>query len=262
VTDPWTNLAALSLALLGQEVLPDGDPGPTTACPDDMRLVEGVHHDQISQLCSEVREGVTKRPVCFAYDEELTALEGKTTAVHVCMDQYEAPNKKGSRPLTMQSYESGTKWCEKRGKRLCSEQEWELACEGPKHLPWAYGWSLNKKLCNSDKAWKQVDFAAFDKGREEGLAESERLWQGTPSGRYKTCVSPFGVFDMIGNLEEWVTTRPSRDKPGALMGGFWSKPWTGCRGTNDAHQATFAFYETGFRCCKDPEKAKPEKAND
>jgi hypothetical protein len=36
------------------------------------------------------------------------------------------------------------------------------------------------------------------------------------------------------------------------MGGFWAKPWTGCRGTNDAHEPTFAFYETGFRCCADP----------
>jgi len=37
-----------------------------------------------------------------------------------------------------------------------------------------------------------------------------------------------------------------------LIGGFWSKPWTGCRGANDAHEPTFRFYETGFRCCADP----------
>ena len=36
------------------------------------------------------------------------------------------------------------------------------------------------------------------------------------------------------------------------MGGFWAKPWTGCRGTNDAHEPSFEFYETGFRCCADP----------
>jgi hypothetical protein len=36
------------------------------------------------------------------------------------------------------------------------------------------------------------------------------------------------------------------------MGGFWAKPWTGCRGTNDAHEPSFTFYETGFRCCAEP----------
>ena len=36
------------------------------------------------------------------------------------------------------------------------------------------------------------------------------------------------------------------------MGGFWAKPWTSCRGTNDAHEPTFVFYETGFRYCAEP----------
>ena len=57
---------------------------------------------------------------------------------------------------------------------------------------------------------------------------------------------------MMGNVEEWVASRSTRPRPGALMGGFWAKPWTGCRGTNDAHEPTFTFYETGFRCCADP----------
>ena len=66
--------------------------------------------------------------------------------------------------------------------------------------------------------------------------EAKRLWQGTPSGRFSACVSAFGIYDMMGNVEEWVTTRKGRRFPGALMGGFWAKPWTGCRGTNDAHE--------------------------
>ena len=80
----------------------------------------------------------------------------------------------------------------------------------------------------------------------------DRLWQGAPSGAFDSCVSPFGIYDMMGNVEEWVTSRKHRKHPGALMGGFWAKPWTGCRGTNDAHEPTFTFYETGFRCCSEP----------
>jgi formylglycine-generating enzyme required for sulfatase activity len=183
-------------------------------------------------------------------------LEGPTTAIKVCVDQFEAPNKRGANPMVMESYDSAVRWCNKRGKRLCSEQEWELACEGDEHRTLAYGWSVNVKLCNSNRRWKPVDFAKFDGPREDALRESAKLWQGTPSGRYPTCVSSFGLYDLNGNVEEWVSARPGRRWPGALMGGFWAKGWTGCRGTNDAHQPNFAFYETGFRCCKSTGGAK------
>ena len=53
-------------------------------------------------------------------------------------------------------------------------------------------------------------------------------------------------------------TTQRRLYPGSLMGGFWAKPWTGCRGTNDAHEPTFTFYETGFRCCADPGTVPPK----
>ncbi len=250
MVDPWLSLAALSLTLLGKPVLPEGDPGPSARCPDDMRLVEGVHHDHIAQVCLDVRED-SSVPHCYAFAPGLSLMEGATTQISVCVDQFEAPNVRGAAPMVMQSYDAAVKWCEKRNKRLCSEQEWELACEGPERLPWAYGWAVNTKLCNSNKGWKKVNFEAFGKGREQARAETKRLWQGSPSGRYKTCVSAFGVFDLTGNVEEWVSSRSTRKHAGALMGGFWAKPWTGCRGTNDAHGTNFAFYETGFRCCKD-----------
>jgi formylglycine-generating enzyme required for sulfatase activity len=254
VLDPWISLAALALELAAAPVLPDRDPGPSPACPEDMRLVEGVHHEDVAHLCTDARDDA-KTSHCYGYQEELSILEGTARPIRVCMDQYEAPNRRGARPMVLQSYDSASRFCAKSGKRLCSEREWELACEGPTHLPWAYGWRVNIKLCNSNKGWKKVDFEAFGKTREQARAETERLWQGSPSGRYATCVSPFGIYDMMGNVEEWVSTREGRDFPGALMGGFWAKPWTGCRGTNDAHQPTFAFYETGFRCCQEPEAA-------
>jgi formylglycine-generating enzyme required for sulfatase activity len=168
------------------------------------------------------------------------------------MDQFEAPNRRGAKPFVLRSYDSAARWCKQQGKRMCEEAEWETACEGPERLPWVYGWAVDKQACNSDKAWKPVDFAKFGRDSDAAQEESARLWQGSPSGRYARCVSSFGVYDLMGNVEEWVTSRAGRKFPGALMGGFWAKPWTGCRGTNDAHEPTFAFYETGFRCCAEP----------
>ncbi len=249
--DPLLALGALSLSLVTQPLGPVLDPGPNAACPTDMRLVEGTHYEHMYHLCDDPRPG-RKTSHCYRYTEGLSAMEGPVTEIRVCMDRFEAPNRRGAKPLVMQSYRSAQRYCERRGKRLCTEQEWELGCEGAHHRPWAYGWRVNVKLCNSARSWIPVDFEAFGKGPEEAAKESARLWQGSPSGRYRSCVSPFGVFDMMGNVEEWVSARAERRWPGALMGGFWAKPWTGCRGTNDAHQPTFAFYETGFRCCRDP----------
>jgi formylglycine-generating enzyme len=216
-----------------------------------MRLVVGEHHDEVQHLCIDPQRD-TKDTHCFAYFEGLTGLEGAVTSINVCMDIYEAPNKKGVEPYVMRSYANAKKWCSARQKRVCTEQEWETACEGPNYRPLAYGWSVNRKICNSDKKWKPVDFDKFGSDPDTALAESKRLWQGANSGRFESCVSPFGIHDMMGNVEEWVTSRKTRTRPGSLMGGFWAKPWTGCRGTNDAHEPTFQFYETGFRCCADP----------
>jgi sulfatase modifying factor 1 len=249
------------------------DPGPNPACPPDMRLVEGVHHEHVSHVCLDelptapVAMGKRKRKDlhCYHYEEDVTVLEGPTTPIRVCMDQFEAPNRRGARPLVMASFRSAESWCGKVGKRVCNEREWELACEGPAHLPLTYGWAVNTKLCNSNKGWRPVDFSKFGGPLEVAEREAQKLWQGAPSGHYTSCVSAFGVHDLNGNVEEWVTSREGRAFPGSLMGGFWAKPWTGCRGTNDAHEATFAFYETGFRCCKTPsdtDATKPVSSSD
>jgi sulfatase modifying factor 1 len=227
------------------------DPGPHPECPEDMRLVVGEHHDELQHLCVDPRRDV-KDTHCFRYEAGITALEGATRSIRVCMDQFEAPNRRGAKPFVLRSYDSAARWCKQQGKRMCEEAEWETACEGPERLPWVYGWAVDKQACNSDKAWKPVDFGKFGRDSEAAQEESTRLWQGSPSGRYARCVSSFGVYDLMGNVEEWVTSRAGRKFPGALMGGFWAKPWTGCRGTNDAHEPTFAFYETGFRCCAEP----------
>jgi hypothetical protein len=255
--DPVLSLGALSLSLATAPAPASSDPGPSPECPPDMRLVVGQHRDMMAHLCVDPRPG-RKDTHCYRYAEGLSAMEGAVTDVRVCMDQYEAPNRRGARPLVMHSFRSAKRFCQRRGKRLCTEQEWEVACEGPWHQPWVYGWALDVRLCNSNRQWKAVDFEAFGGDPEVARRESDRLWQGTPSGRYRTCVSPFGIFDMMGNVEEWVSSREGRRWPGALMGGFWAKPWTGCRGTNDAHQPGFAFYETGFRCCQTPTEQTDE----
>ncbi|NUQ74763.1 MAG: SUMF1/EgtB/PvdO family nonheme iron enzyme [Polyangiaceae bacterium] len=255
--DPLLGLGAFAVALLTIPAGPRLDPGPSPECPNDMRLVSGTHYDEVQHLCVSPQKD-KKDTHCFEYWEGITAEEGAATEVRVCMDQYEAPNKRGARPFVMKSFRSAEAWCGERGKRVCSEAEWELACEGQERRPLAYGWKVDVKLCNSGKSWRPFDAKKLYAGGDDEKEEIEKLWQGAPSGAHLTCVSPFGIYDMMGNVEEWVATRSGRRWPGALMGGFWAKPWTGCRGTNDAHEPSFKFYETGFRCCADPGTLSPD----
>jgi len=214
-----------------------------------MRAVEGVHHEYVQRLCTDFRQ-----QHCFAIFPGLIAYEPRATTVRTCMDTYEWPNKAGVVPDVMMRFVDAEATCASVGKRLCTEFEWEMACEGPETLPWPYGYSYDPKACNSSKTYRPVSeakLASRDASVRE--AEAKRAWQGEPSGAYPACKSAFGVFDLTGNVEEWVqTSRPEWPWRSALKGGYWSKPWSGCRGTNEAHGPQFRFYEVGFRCCKDP----------
>ncbi len=218
------------------------------ACPDGMKLVERQHPEGVGRNCTEHR-GLKH---CFAYDPSSNHAIGPFKPLRFCMDVFEAPNRAGAKPIVMASAVDAESWCGTKGKRLCHETEWEAACEGKARKPWTYGYAADGTKCNSGKTWRKFDVKRLYKGGEEGSAELEKLWQAEPSGNRKACVTDEGIYDLVGNVEEWVVSRPHRKFRRTLIGGFWAKPWPGCRGANDAHEPEFRFYETGFRCCRDP----------
>jgi len=203
-----------------------------------MRLVDHDHYDIIDRFCTDLRE----KNHCYAYRPGSNRPRGKPRHLRFCMDAYEAPNVRGEKPIVMQSSLDARAWCEARGKRMCNEVEFESACEGPEMLPWPYGWAADGDACNSHKPWREFHAEVLYKGGAAMDAELARLWQGEPSGSRPRCVTREGIFDLVGNVEEWVSSRPSRTwVPVTLIGGFWSKPWTGCRCANDAPEPSFRF---------------------
>jgi len=231
-----------------QPDLPTGGAGQPP-CPADMRLVEGTHHEQVQRLCLAYRQGK-----CWSFLPGLVLLEPRQTPIRVCMDRYEWPNRPGALPEVMMRFVEAEASCASVGKRLCTEFEWELACEGPAHLPWPYGWAKVPGACHVDQRFRPYSEAKLSSRNAAVRArEVQRLWQGKPVGSFPTCQSPFGVDDLVGNVEEWVvTSRPEWPYRSSLKGGYWAKPHTGCRGTNERHGPQFRYYQIGFRCCRSP----------
>lgn len=152
-----------------------------------------------------------------------------------CIDRYEYPNKRGTIPEGNVSFESAKHLCDKIGKRLCTEPEWELACKGPQNFAYSYGKKYEKDFCNT---------------RINGHF--------APSGQYSNCKSPEGVYDLNGNLSEWVDAEwPSRGKMfvdwKTLRGGTVN-PDThygqDCTSRHGHHGRDWMNRDDGFRCCK------------
>jgi formylglycine-generating enzyme required for sulfatase activity len=225
---------------------------------------------------------------------------------HTCVDRYEArllrknddgslaPHPPNTRPtngvfvaesragVKPQGYISqleAAKACENAGKRLCSLTEWYHACRGEKNTLFPYGPAYVAGRCNVNKPhllsilhgadpreWKYDDgFNDPELDRRDGfLAET---------GEYGECVTSTGIYDLVGNLHEWVADRVDasmRDKipltagiraklavnhgKGVFMGGFFStlnQHGEGCDFITMAHEPGYHDYSTGFRCCKD-----------
>jgi formylglycine-generating enzyme len=228
--------------------LPSGD-----SCPVDMVGVEGDYCPMVTQRCLRWLDPETKLQ-CAEFDRAASAAGCSIREQHkrFCIDRYEWPNKAGALPQYMASWNEAKASCERIGKRLCSDTEWTLACEGPERQPYPYGdgYVRSEQACNIDRPYIWPDpTRIYDRRTTD--AELSRLDQREPSGSRPACVSPYGVRDMVGNVDEWVINESQGGKPfrSGLKGGYWGPVRTRCRPMTTAHDEGFRYYQIGFRCC-------------
>ena len=106
-------------------------------------------------------------------------------------------------------------------------QQWEKAARGTTGTVWPWGDQASGAKCNA---------------RETGIATT------TSVSRYHSGVSPYGVYDLVGNVWEWTSSVAS---PGRyeLKGSAFTSP--AFRGNPAAFNDANDFMrddDTGFRC--------------
>jgi formylglycine-generating enzyme required for sulfatase activity len=170
----------------------------------------------------------------------------------------------GRKPQGYLSGEQAERACRNAGKRLCEIDEWVRACRGPRGLPYPYGPVRREGICND--RYRVLDdhpvVRLFERFAPPG-ADPSTMWlpawmndprlyelprSVAPSGGHPQCQSEEGVFDLVGNVHEWVA-----DPEGTFVGGFFMDTFQngeGCGYRTSAHASSYHDYSTGFRCCR------------
>jgi hypothetical protein len=171
-------------------------------------------------------------------DEEMAGVPVEMSGFYI--DLLPWPNEPDAIPTSNVSRDEAEQLCVSKGKRLCTELEWERACKGPDSTIYEYGDTYRKDVCST------------------GVAPEQAARR--PTGEHAQCKSGFGVSEMHGGVFEWTSSawgRGSKDASlGVLRGGNSVAGEIVGRCANAIARAPTKKAATmGLRCCAGPKSA-------
>jgi formylglycine-generating enzyme len=296
--------------LVAATLLPGCDTRPSAAAPPPSTASPAPAASTPSAPAIEAPSATAAPPVSSAAQADdagavrAPCSEGMALVGRICVDRWEAflvapgpagaltplpPNERppagvrfeartagGVMPQAYVSRVEAAAACSNAGKRLCKLSEWRRACEGQASTTFPYGRHEVHGRCNHEKPhllsarfgadphrWKYENFNDPSLDVEPGFLAR--------TGAYDGCVSAEGVYDLVGNLHEWVSDtvdadfmekleaegvdrkdQPWHEGNGVFAGGFFStadQHGPGCTFTTVAHEPAYHDYSIGFRCC-------------
>lgn len=170
----------------------------------------------------------------------------------------------GDHPIVQVTWQGARRYCESAKKRLPTEAEWELAARGVEGR--TFPWGEARPTCHS---------AVFD-WHDSGLSCSSSMNSPVKIGSRQQDRTPEGVYDLAGNVAEWVfdfyrqrytpcDTEAMCDNPvvqtdsaiptelgrHVVRGGSWYREFDALRGAGRSRKtASDLTSDIGFRCVR------------
>jgi hypothetical protein len=237
--------------------------GFATDTPVEQLLKEGDRPLPMNGLCPADMASIDDRFCVDKYEASLVEIlpNGQEQAwpyyLPVEGHVVRAVSEKGVYPQGYISEKQAIEACGRSGKRLCKPKEWKTACKGPESKQFGYANERRPGTCNDTGRspmgmFYGAQIAAghgwtFANMNDPQLNQQDKTLAET--GSHDGCTNGYGVYDMVGNLHEWVD-----DPAGTFQGGYYldvTENGDGCGYRTDAHAAWYHDYSTGFRCCAD-----------
>lgn len=140
------------------------------------------------------------------------------------------PEGEGDAPVTHISWFEADAFCRWQNKKLPSRNQWWRAALGESDYLFPWGNDMNNLI-------KRANF------------ESQKAWNASNSNIYGASI--FGVFDLAGNVSEWLDIEKNNTSISQIVGGSWQdSSYIFDISINEYLPLTFHSSNVGFRCVK------------